>query len=111
VVGKTLEPLAFQWRQSPDQPADADGMHIVEGIPAAYFGLERSAQVTVSRPVPAVKPGNIRFAHKIGRVLILTGALSADHLVWRVFVASLLRKNAVPVTGIERVADVSLHAD
>lgn len=110
-IRKALEPLTFQWRQPSYQLADADGMHIVEGIPAACFGLERSAQIAVFNSVPAVQPGDFCFTHKIGSVLVLPSTLGADHLVSRVFIASLLGKDTMPVGCRNGIADVRLNAD
>lgn len=111
VIGKALEPFAFERCQPSDELSGSHWIQSVERITAAWMRLRRTAQVAVFRSGTAVDSRDVGVAHEIGRVFILAGTLGADHAVRRVLVASLLRKDTMPVRGVQRVADVWLNAD
>lgn len=65
--------------------------------------------VTVFRSASAVHTCNFGFADKVGRFLVLPGALCADHIVGYVLIAPLLGKHTVTVSSRYRIADVRLY--
>lgn len=110
-IWKSLKPFAFERCQPPYELSGSHRMQGVERVTAAWMGLQSTAQVAVFRSGTAVDSRDVGVAHEIGRVFVLAGTLCADYAIRRVFVASLLRKNTVPISSIQRVTDIWLYAD
>jgi hypothetical protein len=103
------KPFAFQWRQAANLLTDPHRMQGIQGITARRMGLKGAAHISVFRSAPAVDAGNFRFTYKVSGILVLPGALCADHFIGQIFIASLLGKYCMPVPGIEGIANIWLE--